>query len=217
MPEKYDINDYISRLIHPFMVASITAVDNYLVSAYSCYGNMTWHRHLDEDELFIGYNGTAVIETSWGAVSLSYSELLTVPKGLPHRSSSNEPAALLLVQTKGMPARRNGHLGNGYSEKGRLRKVSLAREAGQLGDVYLPQRVAMSDSLSVSVQICLGAQQWHSHQGGQLIFCQNGRLIIQANPGEYVCERGQMVLVRPGELHRVVANEPATAMVLARV
>ena len=212
---KVSVEQYVEKLTRPFLMASLATLDHFLVSLYSCHGAMTWHRHLDEDELFMGFAGMATIETSWGGVSLSYAELATVPKGLQHRSVSVMPAMLLLVQTRGFPWRRNGHQRVYASKGGRLEKVSVAQEAARLNDVYAPRRIATSDTLGVSVQICLGSQQWHSHQGDQLIFCQHGQMIVESDEGAAPLLRGEFVVVKAGERHRVVAGEPATAVVMA--
>lgn len=214
---KIDIEHAAQRLSKPFMMAGLAMVDNYLVSIYSCHGAMPWHRHLDEDELFMGYGGTASIETSWGNAHLGFAEIVSVPKGLPHRSLAALPALVLMVQTRGLPERRNGHQPIFVNRAGKVAKVSVAQETAQLQDVYQPRRLAMCDSLAVSMQICLGAQQWHRHAGDQLIFCQYGGFDIESESGGERAERGELAIVRNGERHRVVALEPATAVVMARV
>ncbi|MHB0879150.1 MAG: cupin domain-containing protein [Anaerolineae bacterium] len=214
---KVEVQRYAERLNRPFLMAGLAMVDHYLVSAYSCQGTMAWHRHLDEDEMFIGYSGTGTIETTWGSASLGFCELVTVPKGLAHRSMALLPAVLLIAQTRGQFHRRNGHQRFADSSEGRLSKVSVAMEAAKLNDVYTPQRIATCDTLGVSVQVCLGSQQWHRHQGDQLIFCQYGELAIEGEGMHTPVARGEFVLVEGGEQHRVTAGEPATAMVMARV
>jgi quercetin dioxygenase-like cupin family protein len=214
---KVHVERYAERLTRPFLMAGLAMVDHYLVSAYSCMGTMAWHRHLDEDEMFIGYSGTGTVETTWGNASLGFCELVTVPKGLAHRSSATQPAVMLLVQTRGQYHRRNGQQRFADGSEGRISKVSVAVEAAKLNDVYMPRRIAVCDTLGVSVQVCLGSQQWHRHQGDQLIFCQYGQLAIEGEGGRAEVARGEFVLVEAGEQHRVSAGEPATAMVMARV
>ncbi len=196
-------------------MAGLTMVDHYLVSVYSCFGAMAWHRHLDEDELFMGYSGTGTIETAWGRAGLSFAEMVRVPKGLPHRSMAEAPAILLLVQTRGFPPRRNGYLPEYPARGASFVKASVAQEAARLTDVFQPRRIAFCDTLGISVQICLGAQQWHTHEGDQLIFCQYGELKVEGIGATERAARGEMVMVGRGERHRVVAEEPATAVVMA--
>jgi quercetin dioxygenase-like cupin family protein len=214
---KISVDHYAAKLTRPFLMASLASVDHFLISVYSCMGAMAWHRHLDEDELFMGYSGTATIETSWGNAQVSIGELVTVPKGLPHRSYAAELALLLLVQTRGFAARRNGYQPRLGSTKGQIRKVSVAQEAARLTDVFQPRRIAMTDSLGVSVQICLGAQEWHAHEGDQLILCHYGHLTVEGVGQSERIGRGELVVLEAGELHRVVSPEPSTAITMAQV
>ncbi|NPV08661.1 MAG: cupin domain-containing protein [Anaerolineae bacterium] len=214
---KISVDEYAAKLTRPFLMASLATVDHYLISAYSCFGAMAWHRHLDEDELFLGYSGTASIETSWGSAQLSVGELVTVPKGLPHRSTSGVPAVLLLVQTRGLASRRNGHQPCQGLAKGQLRKVSVAQEAARLTDVFQPRRIAVSDSLGVSVQICLGSQEWHAHEGDQLVLCHYGQMTVEGVGQTERITRGELVVLRAGEHHRVVSPEPSTAVTMAQM
>jgi quercetin dioxygenase-like cupin family protein len=219
---KVNVDEYAEKLDRPFLMASLAHVDNYLVSVYSCQGAMAWHRHLDEDELFIGYSGSATVETAWGAASLSFADLFTVPKGLPHRSLAVMPSILLLVQTRGMPSRRNGHQpadgGDGVQpDSSRLGKVSVAAEAAKLSDIYAPKRIASSDALAVSVEISFGPEQWHTHAGDELVFCQYGQLLIESDDAIAPLMRGELVVTRAGERHRLVAGEPTTVMLLSRM
>ena len=213
---KVNLEEQARKLTKPFLMVSLAMVDYYLVSLYSCHGAMAWHRHLDEDELFMGYSGTATIETTWGGVALSFAELVTVPKGLTHRSLSLAPAMLLLVQTRGLVSRRNGFQPSYRPKGGKLQKVSVAQEAARLNDIFTPRRIARSDSLAVSVQICLGTQQWHAHQGDQLIFCQYGQLLVESESQFAPLNRGEFAVVAARERHRIVAREPATALVMAQ-
>jgi quercetin dioxygenase-like cupin family protein len=212
---KVNVDEYAKKLDRPFLMASLAHVDNYLVSAYSCQGAMAWHRHLDEDELFIGYSGSATIETPWGAASLSFADLVSVPKGLPHRSLAVMPSILLLVQTRGMPSRRNGHQAADGGGR-RLEKVSVAAEAAKLSDVYAPKCIAISDALAVSVEVCFGSEQWHRHAGDELVFCQYGQLLMESDDAIAPLMRGELVVTRAGERHRLVAGEPTTVMLLGR-
>lgn len=214
---KINVDQYARKLDRPFLMVNLAAIDHFLVSLYSCYGAMTWHRHLDEDELFMGYSGTGTIETSWGSVSLSFAELVKVPKGLAHRSMADMPAVLMLVQARGLQARRNGHQPVYTGKNGELEKVSVAAEASQVVDVFAPRRIATADSLSISVQVCFGSQRFHHHEGGQLIFCQHGQIVVQTDDGMAPISRGEIVVVESGEMHRIVAAEPATAVVMARM
>src|SRR5215210_1619334 len=45
-----------------------------------------WHSHPDSDETFFGVDGGLVIEFESGEVILKPGDLVTVPRGVPHRT-----------------------------------------------------------------------------------------------------------------------------------
>lgn len=213
---KISIDRLAVRLTRPFLIAGLATVGYHRISVYSCLGAMGWHRHLDEDELFLGYTGTTTIETGWGDAALPPGHLVRVPKGLPHRSYAASPTVVLLVQTQGLPGRRNGH--QTYTGgSGQIDTVSVAQQAARLAAVYRPRRLAVTDGLGVSVQVCLGAQEWHRHEGEQLVLCHQGRLAVQSEAQDETLSPGELVVIAAGRLHRVVSLEPATAITMAEV
>jgi len=217
MLEKRSINHIAARLTQPFLMAGIAGVGYHRLSVYSCLGAMGWHRHLDEDEVFLGHTGTLTLETSWGDVALPPGHLIRIPKGLPHRSYAAALALALLVQTDGLPNRRNGHQPPSNPGSGRLGAVSVADQAARLINVYHPRRLAVSDGLALSVQVCLGAQDWHRHDGEQLVLCYQGHIAVEAQGGQVTLAPGELTLVEAGAFHRVVAAEPATAVTMAEI
>jgi len=217
MLEKHSIEHIAGRLTQPFLIAGIARVGYHRLSVYSCLGAMGWHRHLDEDELFLGYAGTITIETSWGQVSLPPGHLVRVPKGLPHRSSALLPAVAVLVQTEGLAGRRNGHQPNAHPGEGRIEAVSVSQQATRLPEAYQPQRLAVTDGLAVSIQSCLGAQNWHRHDGEQLVLCHQGRVALEAQGDAVLLTPGELSVIGAGWLHRIVAPEAASALTMAEI
>ena len=44
----------------------LTQMDDLALSVFLCQGTMPFHRHLDQDELFMVHSGTISIESDWG-------------------------------------------------------------------------------------------------------------------------------------------------------
>jgi len=61
-------------------------------------GEYKWHTHQDEDEFFLVVKGHVFIDTEEGTVQLNEMEGTVVRKGLRHRSRSDAPAWVLLVE-----------------------------------------------------------------------------------------------------------------------
>lgn len=214
---KVSVDETASRLGQPFLMVGLADVGHHHLSVYYCLGAVGWHRHLDEDELFLGYTGATTIETGWGEAVLPAGYLVQVPKGLPHRSYAATPSVVLLVQTGGMPARRNGHLPSSNSEDRQIKPVSISRQVAPPLAAYVPRRLAITDGLAVSAQVCNGAQDWHRHDGEQLVLCHHGRIIVQVETGGMPLAPGELLVVPSGDLHRVLAVESAIAVTMAEI
>lgn len=61
-------------------------------------GAYDWHVHAREDEFFFVLEGNIFIDTEHGSVELAEGEGFLVKRGLRHRSRSEKPAWILLVE-----------------------------------------------------------------------------------------------------------------------
>jgi mannose-6-phosphate isomerase-like protein (cupin superfamily) len=61
-------------------------------------GEFVWHRHRDEDELFLVIKGTLTIQLRDGDVTLREGEFFIVPAGVEHRPVAREEAQVLLLE-----------------------------------------------------------------------------------------------------------------------
>jgi mannose-6-phosphate isomerase-like protein (cupin superfamily) len=64
-------------------------------------GEFVWHRHAEEDELFLVLHGALTIELRDGSVTLGPGEMVVIPKGVEHRPVAAEEVHLMLVEPKG--------------------------------------------------------------------------------------------------------------------
>jgi len=63
-------------------------------------GEFVWHRHDDEDELFLVVQGRLTIHLREKSVTLEAGEFLIVPRGVEHRPVAAEKAQILLFEPK---------------------------------------------------------------------------------------------------------------------
>jgi mannose-6-phosphate isomerase-like protein (cupin superfamily) len=61
-------------------------------------GEFIWHRHDQEDELFLVVRGALVIELHGRSIHLGEGELLVVPAGVDHRPVAPQEAWILLLE-----------------------------------------------------------------------------------------------------------------------
>ena len=60
-----------------------------------------WHNHADEDELFIVFKGTLIMDFQDKTVEVKPGEILIVPKGVEHRPRTNGEVVLnMLIEPK---------------------------------------------------------------------------------------------------------------------
>ena len=75
-------------------------------------GEFVWHRHAEEDELFIVVQGMLTIELRDGQLTLGPGELVVIPKGVEHRPVAQEEVHLMLIEPKATK-----HTGDVVSER----------------------------------------------------------------------------------------------------
>ena len=71
-------------------------------------GVFPWHRHEQEDELFLVWRGQMTIEFRDRRVTLREGELCVVPRGAEHRTLAENEAEVLLFEPSG--TRNTGNL-----------------------------------------------------------------------------------------------------------
>ncbi|GAB1516042.1 cupin domain-containing protein [Actinophytocola sp. KF-1] len=83
----------------------VTTVNDYDIRLARFAGEHVWHVHLDTDEFFLVLDGTIDIglreEAGERTVTLRRGEVFVVPRGVFHKPSSADGAAVLLVEPTG--------------------------------------------------------------------------------------------------------------------
>ena len=75
-------------------------------------GDMIWHSHELEDELFIVFKGCLSIHFRDRVIELNPGELFVVPKGTEHRTSALEETHFMMIEPK-----NTAHTGTIHSEQ----------------------------------------------------------------------------------------------------
>jgi quercetin dioxygenase-like cupin family protein len=61
-------------------------------------GTFPWHTHANEDEMFLVWRGTMVIEFRDQLITLSDGELFVVPRGIEHRTIASSETEVLIFE-----------------------------------------------------------------------------------------------------------------------
>ena len=126
LPEKTHIGSKARQLFEPYTGAEIAMVDDFGLSVFLCQGTIAWHRHIDEDEMFLVYTGAMTIDSEMSPVFLRAGELTVIPKGVRHRSSSLTRTEVIIFQQRILADRQNGHRRlYAVDEEGALSKVNV--------------------------------------------------------------------------------------------
>ncbi len=95
LQEKYS---KIGEHWHPYIVAEL---NNNYVKLARLQGEFIWHKHDDEDELFIVVGGTLMMDfRDKPTASIGPGEILVVPKGVEHRPWTKGEVKVMLVEPK---------------------------------------------------------------------------------------------------------------------
>ncbi len=73
--------------------------DNYL-KVVKVKGDFVWHKHDEDDELFLVLKGRLVIQLRDQDITLNEGDFLVVPKGVEHRPIAADEAHILLIEPK---------------------------------------------------------------------------------------------------------------------
>ena len=114
MPQSVSLKDAVARLQDLWSPRVVAEVDDVYVKVAKVHGQLAWHSHENEDELFLVLKGHLRIELEQGAVELSEGEVFVVPKGVHHNPVADSECHILLIERKSTL-----HTGNTVTEKTR--------------------------------------------------------------------------------------------------
>ena len=207
-----------NRLDQPFRVVQLATVGDLALSVFVCQGQVNWHRHLDEDELFLVYEGVVTLDTERGRLTLHSEELAVVPKGVGHRSGSQLRSVVLLLRPIVLTNRKNGHRHGRVDGDPPLEKVRLARVLTTIPAPFqaLPvARVEDFDLLLVSAEGFGPPEIAPKH--GALWMVVRGAVGIETTQGAGArLEAGELAVLPGGQSYRLSAAQPSLLLTLAR-
>lgn len=212
--QKASIPQQGARLTEPFTMIDLAQIDDLVLSIFLCQGTLAYHRHLDQDELFLVHSGTISLESEWGNVILHPGELAVTPKGVGHRSSSLQRSLVLLFQPRLMVNRRNGDRRLFALEgQGHLEKLSVPVMGRQISTPFRPVVLAHLDTFALHLMVCVGTSPWwRTDRQSSLILCYEGRLLLETEEGRIVLETEELTVVPKGVAYRLFS--PARSLVM---
>lgn len=209
---KVNVSRQGARLIKPFSMIELAYIEDFSVSIYLCQGTLAWHKHLDQDELFLVHSGTINLDTEFGSFTLNAGELLLVPKGVLHRSSSKMRSEVLLFSPRFLPDRKNGHRLS-FPENIRLDKVNLYQESQALSMPYQSSKLAQIEDFTLCLLFCEGTSTWYEKLSRPLlILVVEGTLKVENGPEILVLSQADLTIIPPRFNYRL--HSPVRTLVL---
>ncbi len=98
MPDKINLVNKLALFDETWTPKIIGALNGQLVKLAKLQGDLTWHTHTGEDELFLVLEGSLTIQFRDSEVHLEQGDMYIVPKGIEHNPVSPEGASVLLFE-----------------------------------------------------------------------------------------------------------------------
>lgn len=92
-----DIAASLTEFWSPRVIAEL---DDSYIKVAKVHGQLAWHSHEHEDELFLILQGHLRIEMEAGAVELDAGQMYVVPKGVRHNPVAEQECLLMLIEKK---------------------------------------------------------------------------------------------------------------------
>ena len=97
-----DIPALVEACEHPWWNQSLVTVNDSVVRLGIVKGEFHWHRHEDEDELFLVVEGRLFLDLEEETIELGPHQLYVVPKGVRHRTRAPEKVVMLMMSPLGV-------------------------------------------------------------------------------------------------------------------
>jgi mannose-6-phosphate isomerase-like protein (cupin superfamily) len=101
-----DVSSHFERVTGYWSPKVIARVNDQYIKVARLLGEMDWHSHADEDELFWVLRGRLRLEFRDGAAELTAGQCCVVPRGVEHHPVATEETWIVLVET--VTARHTG-------------------------------------------------------------------------------------------------------------
>ncbi len=215
---KINVFEEAKNLTQPFLVVDLADIDDFAARLFVSQGMVAWHKHIDQEQLFLVLDGELILESEWGNNTLRSGEMAVIPKAVTHRCGSVLRTSALVFERKFFSNRQNGQR-RFFVPKGagKIDPVSIGAEASQLTEPFVPLELIIVDDLSLSLVRCEGeAEEYLCSEGSELLFVQRDNLALETDLGTVTLERGEMTVVPKGTRYRASAPGKALALLATK-
>ncbi len=95
--EKVNIGDELASLDEFWSQKILGEANGTLIKVAKGVGEVRWHKHDDQDEVFIIYKGRLTIQLRTENIELGEGDLFVIPRGLEHSPRADEEVAFVVL------------------------------------------------------------------------------------------------------------------------
>jgi len=100
MPNVTSSREIAASLTELWSLRVVAEVDDAYIKVARVHGSLAWHRHENEDELFLILKGRLRIEMKSGSVQLGEGKMFVLPKDVRPNLVADAECHLLLIERK---------------------------------------------------------------------------------------------------------------------
>ena len=206
------------NITQPFLVVDLADIDDFVARLFISQGMVAWHKHIDQEQLFLVLDGELTVESEWGNNTLRSGELAVIPKAVTHRCGSIVRTVALVFERKFFANRQNGRRRLfALKGAGKITPVSISAEALQLTEPSAARQLVTVDDLALSlVQYAGKPQEYRCTGASELLIVHEGSLTLETELGTATLERAEMTIVPPGVKYRGVAQDTAVLLLATK-
>lgn len=210
----YTLATMAARIDQPFSLITVGLVGHIGINVTVAQGQVDWHKHIDEDELFFVHEGGLRVETELGKTLLHPQELLLVPKGVGHRSNSALRSTILLFRQQVLPERKNGYRTYLITEdREPLAKAKLSNFVNENSEPYHESIAAAIEGYKLSVFLANGfGPEQEVPRSGTLLYVTQGGLGLEIEGGGVRLDQGQLTILPPHITYKIQAPQPSVVV-----
>lgn len=98
---KIDIREKLSLFKEQWSPKIIGELNDCNVMVVKCKGELPWHHHDDEDEMFLVVKGELIVRLKDGELHLKEGECAFIPKNVEHQTAAIKEAQIIYISKKG--------------------------------------------------------------------------------------------------------------------
>lgn len=96
--EKININDKLNLFNDYWNPRVVAELNGQHVKLAKLLGEFPWHKHVNEDEMFLVIKGAFTLELRDREIKLNEGEFIVVPRGVEHRPVAEDEVSIMLFE-----------------------------------------------------------------------------------------------------------------------